>query len=88
MAHHEGCVEWETANPETMPPQKPKIKYNRKSQVAAEIHFNNRIQKKSEAAALLERLKLENQQLRKPCVKCNNLVRPELLRQHNEAYHS
>lgn len=88
MAHYEGCVEWEVGNPETMPPPRPKIKYNRKSQVAAEIHFNNRIQKKSEAVTLLERLKLENQQLRKSCKKCNNLVKPELLQQHNEAYHS
>lgn len=88
MFGEKGCVEWEMANPETRPPPKLKPKYSRKSQVAAEIHFNNRLQRKGEAAAFLEQLRTENQQLRKPCKICNNLVRPELLKQHNEAYHS
>lgn len=38
--------------------------------------------------ALLAALKHENETLRKPCPTCGNLVRPELLDQHNEAYHS
>lgn len=36
---------------------------------------------------LLEPFERENRLYRKPCPKCSNLVRPELLGQHYDAYH-
>lgn len=44
-------------------------------------------ERKQEFAALLDRMRHENETLRKPCPVCGNLVKPELLSQHYEAYH-
>lgn len=43
-----------------------------------EIHLKNKI----------NHLKFENITQRKPCKLCGNLVKPELLQQHYDAYHS